>query len=233
MKSIVLWTKTVCRRLLGNTRGQTLAFAAFALPVIIGGGAIAVDVGYMYVAKGVLQNAVDAGARAGGAILAAGGTQAEARAEAENFANQNITPVSYLAGSIPVITFPAADSVQVNISHPIPLFFAPIIGIDSATVAFAATAQLAPVRTVAPGNLVPLGIYCNEGAGCGGRLAVDQILSNMLRHCVNTFGNSSVACNYSPEEPAENEIFLSASASTTTTAPGSSRTTLKTATPGK
>ena len=88
MKSIVLRTKTVCRRLLRSARGQALAFAAFALPVIIGGGAIAVDVGYMYVAKGVLQNAVDAGARAGGAILAAGGTQDEARAEAENFANQ-------------------------------------------------------------------------------------------------------------------------------------------------
>ncbi len=209
MKSIVLRIRAVCRRLLGDARGQALAFAAFALPVIIGGGAIAVDVGYMYVAKGVLQNAVDAGARAGGAILAAGGTQAEARAEAENFANQNTAPVSYLAGSIPVVSFPAANSVQVNISHPIPLFFAPILGIDTATVATAATAELAPVRTVAPGNLVPLGIYCNEGAGCGGRLAVDQIISNMLRHCGNLFGNSSAACNYSPDVPAENEIFLS------------------------
>ncbi|MEK6709810.1 MAG: pilus assembly protein TadG-related protein, partial [Nitrospinota bacterium] len=51
-------------------KGQTLAIAALVLPVMLGMGALAVDVGHLYVARTALQNAADAGAMAGAGALA-------------------------------------------------------------------------------------------------------------------------------------------------------------------
>ncbi|MFP6871052.1 MAG: pilus assembly protein TadG-related protein [Nitrospinota bacterium] len=196
------------RRLASDARGQTLVIVGLALPVLIGGGAIAVDVGYMFVAKGVMQTAADAGARAGGAILAQGGTQGEAQTEALNYVNQNLNSVTYLTGAVSTITFPTPESVKVNLSHALPLFFAPFIRVDAVTVTTGATPKLFPVSAIAPGNLVPFGIYCNNAAGCSGQLGVLQSFAGMLRHCGNVFGASGSACNYSPNTPLEGEIFL-------------------------
>lgn len=93
------------RRLVSEGRGQVLAIFALALPAIVGSGAIAVDVGYMMVARNVLQNAADAGARAGTVVLASGRTQAAASVAATAIANQNTASSSTLAGATPVVTF--------------------------------------------------------------------------------------------------------------------------------
>ncbi|MEK6709682.1 MAG: Tad domain-containing protein [Nitrospinota bacterium] len=176
-------------RLLRGARGQVLAIAALALPVMLGMGALSVDVGYMYVARTAMQTAADAGTRAGAAILAAGGTQAAANTEALNFANQNLGRLSYLTGATPAVSFPTATSIQVNITHSLPLFFAPVIGFNTAGVNATAAASIAAASSI-PSGLVPLAIYCNNPSGCAGVLAVGQTWS-MRRYCGNFFADGA------------------------------------------
>ncbi len=176
------------RRLFASTRGQAIIIAAIALPALAGSAALAVDVGHIYVAKSAIQNAVDAGSRAGAAILASGGTQAEASAEATSFASQNLTGISCLASATPVITFPTSTSVNVAIDHSLDLFFAPVVGINSTNIAAGATAALASVSAVGENELVPLAIYCNNSAGCAGVLAVGQ--NYALRAIVEIFSRT-------------------------------------------
>ncbi len=188
-----IWSRI--RRLVSDKSGQMTVMFAFSLPAMVGIGALAVDGGQMYVARNIMQNASDAGARAGTAILAAGGTQGEAEAEAVNFASKNLASVSYFSGVTPVVTFPTAQSVQVSISHDVPLVLAPALGINTAGVATSATAELASVRAVEPGQLIPLAIYCNNTGGCSGALAVGQVLTAQC-YCGNYFddGNSGSSC---------------------------------------
>lgn len=194
------------RRLLGVARGQVLAIAALVLPAVLGMGALAVDVGYVYVAQGALQNAADAGAMAGAGELASGNSQADASAAAVNFASQNVAGVPFLAGAQPVVTFPTATTVRVSFNFNLPLFFAPLIGINTATVPAAAAAGINPLAGVGPGNLVPLGVYCNNPAGCTGVLSVGQTLT-LRRYCGNFFqdGPGGNACG---NAVAPGEIFL-------------------------
>lgn len=83
---------------LGNQRGLALVYIALIMVAICGFLGLAVDIGYMYIAKGQLQNASDAAALAGVVKLKSIGTgvadpndllQAAARAEAVSFANSN------------------------------------------------------------------------------------------------------------------------------------------------
>lgn len=198
----------ILRSILIGSQGAATAVAALMLPALIGMGALAVDVGYMYVAKSTMQTAVDAGARAGGAILAEGGTQNEAETEARNYVSQNINGSSYLRGATATVTFPTTESIRVGVVHTLPLFFAPVVGVDVATIDTGATARIVPVRAISPGNLVPFGIYCNSEGGCASQLSVDQIFSGIRRHCGNVFGAGGSSCNYSPDTPADSEIFL-------------------------
>ncbi|MEE9241087.1 MAG: pilus assembly protein TadG-related protein [bacterium] len=195
----------VLHHLLRRTRGQAFALFALALPVIFGGGAIAVDIGHLFVAKNAMQNAADAGARAGAAVLAGGGTQAAAATTAANFANQNMTFPSYFTGATPNVAFPAANTVQVTINHNLPLFLAPVIGISTAAVTTNAQAQFAPATTVPPTFMAPLAIYCNTPNGCQGWLAPGDTLTTR-RYCGNFFmdGPDGNACGGSIKN---NEIF--------------------------
>ncbi|MBI1724683.1 MAG: hypothetical protein HYR52_03485 [Candidatus Tectomicrobia bacterium] len=185
-----------------------LAVAALVLPVMMGMGALAVDVGYLYVARSVLQNAADAGAMAGANVLAGSGSQSTSSQTASTFANQNISGISYLAGAAPTVNFPTATSVRVAITHSVPLFFAPVIGISAATVNVTATAGFAAVNSLPPNGIVPLAIYCNNPGGCTGQLAVNQLFSGVNRHCGNFFGSGGSTCSYQPDTPSSGEVFL-------------------------
>lgn len=198
--------RLVVHRLLKQGGGQVLAIFAFALPVFFGGGAIAVDMGHLFVAKNAMQNAADAGARAGAAVLADGGSQADATTAAVSFANQNLTFPSYFTGATPNVTFPEANTVHVSITHNLPLFLAPVIGIDTASVSTSASAQLTSILSVDPNSLVPLAIYCNNPAGCAGSLSVGQSL-NIRRYCGNYFvdGPDENGCG---NDIANSETFM-------------------------
>ncbi len=64
MKKISKWVSNLKK----DIRGQIFVLAAGTLPMIIGMGAIAVDVGYVYGARNEMQNAADAGALAGAQV---------------------------------------------------------------------------------------------------------------------------------------------------------------------
>jgi len=183
------------RDALRDARGQVLAIVALALPVLLGAGAISVDVGYMYMARAAIQNAADAGSRAGTAILAEGGSEADALAEATSFANQNIASNSFLTGATLTVTFPTSDSVKVDISHNLSLFFAQAVGFESTNISTSATAALAAVREMDSNTVVPLAVYCNNSGGCANTLAVGQT-HTLNRYCGNFFndGANGSAC---------------------------------------
>ena len=54
---------------LSERDGATVIIVALALVMLLGFGAFAVDIGYLYVVRNELQNAADAGALAGAAAL--------------------------------------------------------------------------------------------------------------------------------------------------------------------
>lgn len=73
-------------RLIKDQRGMVLVYIALIMVALCAFVALAVDMGYMYLAKGELQNAADAAALAGAARLPA---ETEARNTAQSFAAQN------------------------------------------------------------------------------------------------------------------------------------------------
>ena len=78
---------TVRRIVRGNQKGMMIVYVALAIVALCAFVALAVDMGYMYVAKGQLQNAADAAALAGASQLPDTG---KARAEAVTFAAKNV-----------------------------------------------------------------------------------------------------------------------------------------------
>jgi Flp pilus assembly protein TadG len=83
--------KPLLRRL-GNQKGVTIILVAICLVVLIGFAAIAVDLAYLYIVKGELQNAADSGALAGAQVLynnAGTSVNAGANVVALNYVNLN------------------------------------------------------------------------------------------------------------------------------------------------
>jgi hypothetical protein len=120
--------------------------------------------------------------------LANGGSQANATAAATNITNLNLADYSNLFIAVPNINYPAANTVQVTMTHNLPLFLAPVIGLNSGAVNSSATAQFFPVATIPPNTMAPLAIYCNNQAGCTGALNLNQNLTTR-RYCGNYFAN--------------------------------------------
>jgi len=87
MKAQILLEKYVWR---GNQRGIAVVYIALMLVVLFMFAGLAIDIGYMYVAKTQLQNAADAAALAGASqfseLTSSNTIQLDARNEAINFA---------------------------------------------------------------------------------------------------------------------------------------------------
>jgi hypothetical protein len=119
-------------------RGSTLVFTAIAMAVILVVSAIAIDLGVIGAAKSQLQNAMDASALAGASGLFDG--QDEATALADTFAGLNECmndPVTDIN-----VTFPDSNKVRVEKTHQIDLYFAKVIGINTADIYATATAAI-------------------------------------------------------------------------------------------
>lgn len=80
-------------RLIKNQRGMVLVYIALLMVALCAFVALAVDVGYMYLAKGQLQNAADAAALAGAVRLPA---ETEARDAAQSFAALNTAATDHV-----------------------------------------------------------------------------------------------------------------------------------------
>jgi hypothetical protein len=166
-------------------------------------GALAIDMGNLYVARSSLQKAADAGAFAGASGLVI--DQSTATARATNFTNQNIAAHNTVNGAVAAVSFPAANQVRVTASHPaVNLFLGGIVGVTTAPVTATATARFSAVGAVPPG-LVPLAIYCNQPGGCTpGDLRPFNNPRPLQRFCGNFFldGANGSACG-NPIAPGE------------------------------
>lgn len=138
--------------------GAIAVIAAILITVLVGFAALAVDVGYLMTARRQLQTAADAAALAGCRVLADGGTQAAALAEAEDYASRNdFAPADALyVLDTPPDTEVTSTYIQVTCQKDAPLFFARVFGIDTAPVRATARAEIAYLTGVK--NLVPWSI---------------------------------------------------------------------------
>jgi len=135
--------------------GAVAVIVAILMVVLVGFTALAVDVGYVMTIRRQLQTAADAAALAGCRVLADGGTEAEALAEADGYAARNAFEP---ADSLVMLTTPPDTEVtptwiQVTCQRESPLFFARVLGIDTTPIRASARAEIAYLTGVE--QLVP------------------------------------------------------------------------------
>lgn len=152
-------------------RGTILVLMTAGMAVLVGTTALAVDVGYLYVVRNQLQNAVDAAALAGAQGLVAQPGNYTPEGEAVRWAIQYAA--KNRADGIPVqlspdeITFPRANVIKVQKAQFVRTFFATIFGIrrvrvsvQSAAVAAPATGGSGGWRPFAPPDQFAHGSQC-------------------------------------------------------------------------
>ncbi len=109
--------------------GQSIVLFALGSVVFFGLVALSIDVGRLLVERRTEQNAADAAALAGAAVLVNGGSASQAISEARTYAANN----GYTAGvtvNIPPTTGPSAGSsqaVEVIIQNDVPKYFAQVV----------------------------------------------------------------------------------------------------------
>ncbi|MDF2765124.1 MAG: hypothetical protein K0S81_2118 [Rhodospirillales bacterium] len=192
--------KPARRRLTGYLRelwreqnGSTLALFAFALPAMLGLGAIGVETGLWYVSKRAIQTQADAGALGGAFAKVWGRDDSEAKAAALKEAERN----GYQEGD------------EEDIERHIPPEHGPYEGEESAfevmiyrthkTMLFAAIVpdDMLKVSTRAVAGIVPTGKACI--------LALDEITAQSLTNSGNTTVNApkcAIASNSTDDQAA-------------------------------
>lgn len=137
-------------RLRDDTRGTVLVMSVAALGVLIGGAALAIDLGMLVTARTQSQRAADSGALAGAMMLAdPDGTAEEARAKAKEFANKHkVMGIDVTVGDADVDVIMAESKVRVRVEHTIPTLFARIFGVDEMGVSTVGAARAAPAAGV-------------------------------------------------------------------------------------
>lgn len=134
----------------GDERGQAIVFSVVALAVLLGMGALVLDVGSWFRADRNLQKTADAAALAGAQALPydpAGASGLAQQYAAKNGDAAGPSNVSFSSSIVP------NDTIKVSLTKPAPGFFAKIFGIESVTVgakASARAASLTAARYVAP-----------------------------------------------------------------------------------
>jgi hypothetical protein len=162
------------RRFWLEQSGSTLALFAFALPAMLGLGAIGVETGLWYVSKRAIQTQADAAALGGAFAKVWGQTDAQAEAAALNEAERN----GYVEG--------ASEDIDPNI----PAKYGPYKDVDDTvevmisrthnTMLFAAimSDEMMKVTTRAVAGIVPTGKACI--------LALDKVTAQGLANSGNT-----------------------------------------------
>lgn len=169
-----------------NQEGAIAIVVALLFPVLLGLGALAVDIGHIVLVKAQLQNAADAGALAGGmGLLPFTGTppqpnwpQAQAQATLYvtknsadgqplsacqsqllywNFVTNSLRPTQQNANDAPVIQVTVTKS-ETSGNGPVQLMFAPIWGIFTSDVSATARAMLSGASSVPTASAFPLAI---------------------------------------------------------------------------
>lgn len=134
-----------------KTGGFVSVFTALALVVLMGFGALAVDMGYLYYKRGHLQTAADMGALAGAnAMISFGENVAAIKEVAVDFARRNLgegdSPESAVTEAD--VTFPEPNQIEVTVhrtldhGNAVQMFLASILDIFERDVNATARAQI-------------------------------------------------------------------------------------------
>ncbi len=191
--------KRMLRLLVKEGRGQVVALFALGLPVLIGSGALAVDVGYLYTARNALQNAADAAALAGASGLSQDTGTAQARAIQTGQANQVLQQaVSVQANDVEFGTYDSAtgafvvsavgiNALRVTTRANVPLFFASVLGFNTTNI----TAQaIAGMRTTTCGV-----IFAQTRLTMSGQANTDSYNSNNGPYNAQVAGTNASICS--------------------------------------
>ena len=132
-------------RFAGNEKGNILVLATVALFSILGFASIAVDVGCLLTAKNQLQSAVDASALSGASGLMVDQAEAVQRTILVGSRNACLNqPVTLNSSNV---DFPNTNQIRVQAAQTVTLFFAKIVGIQSANVSAVAVAEIGNITS--------------------------------------------------------------------------------------
>ena len=142
---------------LNEDDGAVAVIVAVTLVVMLGMGALVMDVGNLYWERRQLQAGADAGALAAAHDLAEGGTESVAKSSARSFADQNNTRGAYVDVDGEGFDFdPVAQEVTVTAETgdyedraPLESWLARVIGVDSYATVASATAAYGPLGSAA------------------------------------------------------------------------------------
>lgn len=135
--------------------GSVLVLIAMGIVALLGAGALSVDVGFFFVMRNQLQNAVDAAALAGAQGLIIEPGDYSDNGQAKKLAIQ-VAALNQAAGQ-PVIlasneiTFPDGNTVLIRITRPAQTFFARVLGVSLVNITVSAAAMAVPVESVSGG----------------------------------------------------------------------------------
>jgi Flp pilus assembly protein TadG len=132
------------RQLLKSQKGAALVVFAMGLPIIIGLSSLTIDVGHILTNKAQVAAAVDAAALAGAQELPRFPDDAEDRATM--FLKYNGVPNG--KDTVQIDFGEENRSIRVAVDREVPLYFGPLLGVDSCMVSAAATAKVSIANSV-------------------------------------------------------------------------------------
>ena len=128
-------------RRLHSESGQAIVVMVLFLVVLIGGAAVALDVGSWYREHRQAQLTADAAALAGAQVLPSDAAQATTLAQ--SYADQNGGGINPSGGIAFQDDFQPNDTLTVHVTRTAPGFFSKLFGIDSVNVHATATVRAA------------------------------------------------------------------------------------------
>lgn len=147
--------------------GSVLVLIATGLVALLGAGALSVDIGFFFVMRNQLQNAVDAAALAGAQGLLAEPENYSDDGQAKKLAVE-VAGLNQAAGQPVVlasdeITFPDGNTVLIRITRPVQTFFARVFGVPLVNITVSSAAMAVPVDGA--GGLRPWAVLDQFGHG--------------------------------------------------------------------
>lgn len=127
-----------------NERGQSIVIIAFAMMGLLLFAGLALDAGVIYSGLVNLNRAVDAAALAGAVELPGEGGKVGADARADQFLAANGIE-EYDKQTSSASGLMGAYRYTVTVTHPIDLYFLPLVGLDTVTIRDRATAEVNPL----------------------------------------------------------------------------------------
>lgn len=141
--------RKLLKKILKNDNGQVIVLFPFLFIIMCGFLGLAADTSWIVYNKHKLQNSTDLAALSGAQSLP---NTSNASSEISSYLLKN-----YEKSVVSNIRFSESNSrIDIDCEDNLNLFFAPLFGVDTATIKASASVQSGPVNK--PGNVIPVGI---------------------------------------------------------------------------